>query len=63
MKTWRPSDNPDNIDPSMDPAFLEIIQSLESRVIQEENTKTETYRFDGFKIKVKYCSPISSPPM
>ena len=63
MKTWRPSDNPLNIDPSMYPAFLEISQSLESRITQEKSTKTETYQFDGFKFKVKYFCPISSSPM
>ena len=61
MKTWRPIDNPDNSDPSLDLTFLEICQSLDSRVTQEKKTKTETYQFDGFKLKVKYCSPISSP--
>lgn len=53
MKTCRPSDNPDNNDSSMDPAFLEISQPLESRVIWEKKQKLKHINLMILKLKLK----------
>ena len=53
MKTWRSSDNPDNNDSSMDPAFLEISQPLESRVIREKKQKLKHINLMILKLKLK----------
>ena len=58
MKTWRPSDSPDNNDSSMDSAFLEISQPLESRVIREKKQKMKHINLMILKLKLKlnkYC--------
>lgn len=53
MKTWRPSDNPDNNDSSMDPAFREISQPLEFRVIREKKQKLKHINLMILKLKLK----------
>lgn len=60
MKTWRPNDNPDNIDPSMDPNFLEISQSLESRVTREKKRKRQKLKHTNLmilKLKLNIALP------
>lgn len=63
MKTWRPSNNPDDIDPSMDPAFLEIIQSLNLELYKRITQKLKHINLMVLKLKLNIGSPISSPPM